>query len=365
MNRSVIISIVLSIAAVLWILSGSIGSDDTSQEFASATNTDAGKETQPFKVSVRQIKPSVINDSIELQGEIDALRDIEIKAETRGTVSKINVEQGGRVKAKQSLLQIAINDRQARLEQAKAELRVRQADLEAGKKLRAKNLISENQHEQNLANVSAAEAAVKQIEVEISQTRVEAAFAGVLNTLHVEEGDYLAAGDPIATLVDDSKVIIRAEVPQQHIARITEGQTVTARLLDGTEIDGQVQYISTAADPATRTFTIEASADNRAAGVRRFGQSARIVIELGDRKAHKLSPSLLDLDNKGELRVKGVTPDNRVITQAVSIIRNETDGVWLDGIPDDFTLITVGQAFVAQGDLVKPVDENTSTEERL
>ena len=124
-----------------------------------------------------------------------------------------------------------------------------------------------------------------------------------------------------------------------------------------TTLQGKINYISSSANPETRTFTIEASVDNTL-GIQRFGQSARVRLVLEERLAHKLSPSYLDLDSKGGLRVKGVNADNRVQTFPVTILRNESDGVWLAGMPESLTLITVGQGFVSEGDTVEPVFEN-------
>ena len=255
-----------------------------------------------------------------------------------------------------------MNDRQARLARAKAELRVRQADLKSGLSLKTKKLLSENQHLQNVANVVAATAEVKEIEIEIQHTSVAAAFDGVLNELHVELGDYVSPGTPLATLVDDQYITISADVPQQHISKLKNGQKVSATLLNGTQFEGEIFYISSSAQTSTRTFRIEAKAANTM-GIKRFGQSARVSIYIGEQLAHKLSPSLLGLNSEGSLQIKGIDQDNRVITQTVEIIRSENDGIWLDGLPKQFNLITVGQGFVSRGDEVNAViDELPSNE---
>jgi len=352
MNRSLLLSLVLAIFAVVWVASGSITTDTDTVDSAAKTSSDLPL----FKVRVAPLSAQPMTDTVTLQGGIKALRDIEIRAETHGTISTLAVQKGARMQAGDLILELAVSDRQARLQKAKAELALREVDLESSRKLRAKNLISENQHQQNVANVAAARASVKEIEVELEHTRLRAAFSGILNNLYVEQGDYVASGDPIATLVDDSQIIITAEVPQQHISRLKLGQSVHARLLDGRRITGTISYISNAANPGTRTFLIEAKADN-SGQVRRFGQSASVDIQLGEQLAHKVSPSLLNLSTEGSLQVKGVNAENIVITREVEILRSERDGVWLAGLPEEFSVITVGQGFVANGDRVDPVIE--------
>jgi len=365
MNRSLIISITLAILALVWILSGTFsGSEYTNpsdEQHDSALSAPQPKDTKTadslFKVKVKHIAAEPLLDSIELQGSIESAREIEIRAETNGTIIALKSSKGDEVSQGQQILALALNDRMARLERAKAELKVRQVDLKSGLSLKEKNLLSENQHQQNIANVVAAKAEVQEIEVEIQQTSIKAAFKGILDEIHVELGDYVSPGTPLATLVDKQFITLSADVPQQHIAKLVIGQKVRGTLLDGTSLEGKITYISSSADENTRTFKIEAKAPNLS-NLQRFGQSARIRIYIGERFAHKLSPSLLNLSSDGLLQVKGLDSEDRVITNTVDIIRSENDGVWLSGLPNKFQLITVGQGFVSPGDLVETIFNN-------
>ncbi|MFT6121653.1 MAG: multidrug efflux system membrane fusion protein [Oleiphilaceae bacterium] len=357
MNRSLILSISLAVLALVWILSGSLFSNTADENTPSqqAPEVDENGNSNPrFKVKVEAIEAVLMLDRIDLQGGIESVREIEVRAETDGVVTTLNTKKGEQITKGQQILVLATNDRQARLERAKAELKVRQADLKSSLSLKAKKLISENQYLQNVANVVSAEAEVKEREIEIQRTTITAAFDGVLDELHVELGDYVSSGTALATLVDDQYITISAEVPQQHISKLNNGQKVSAELLNGAIIEGEIFYISSSADTNTRTFRVEAKAFNMM-GIKRFGQSARVSIYLGEQYAHKLSPSLLGLDSDGLLEIKGVDEDQRVITKKVDIIRSENDGIWLSGLPKQFNLITIGQGFVAEGDVVNTV----------
>lgn len=355
MNRSVILSICMALIATVWVLSGSLSSSEDIQEKTNRPLNEKNQEvSSAFKVKVQTRFAETMQDQIVLQGAMEAARTIEIRAETQGIVDKIYAKKGAQLQAGQSILSLAMNDREARLKKAKAELRVRQAELASSKSLKDKKMISENQHQQNVANVVAAEAEVQEIEVDIKQTNINAAFKGVLNDVHVELGDFVSPGTEIATLVDQDWVTITAQVPQQHIAKIRIGQDVEASLLNGVTLKGTINYISSSADVATRTFLIEAKAEN-SVGVQYFGQSARVRIYLGERSAYLISPSLLNLSNDGSLQVKIVDQDKRVVSKDVTIIRSDNNGVWLAGLPNQIELITVGQGFVSDNEVVEPV----------
>ena len=358
MNRSVVLSICMAIIATIWVLSGSFSSSEDKPENGDNLEGQTAQETLPvFRVKVQTRLAEKMQDQIVLQGAMEAARTIEIRAETQGIIDKVYAKKGDLLKEGQSILSLAINDRQARLEKAKAELRVSQTELASSKSLKDKKMISENQHQKNVANVVAAQAEVKEIEVEIKQTNISAAFKGVLNDVHVELGDFVSPGTSIATLVDREWVTITAQVPQQHIAKVRIGQNVEAILLNGVKLKGKINYISSSADLATRTFLIEAKAQNTA-DVQYFGQSARVRIYLGERDAYLITPSLLNLSNDGSLQIKILDQDKRVVSQNVTMIRSDNEGVWLAGLPKQIDLITVGQGFVSDGEQVDPVYED-------
>ncbi|MDX1452500.1 MAG: efflux RND transporter periplasmic adaptor subunit [Oleiphilaceae bacterium] len=357
MKRSSTIALAMAVVATIWVLSGSLSSN-SDQGVAQAKTT----EPALFKVRTEPSQAQIIPRQITLQGEADAARLVTLRAETHGAIAALGKTKGERIKAGELIAQIAANDRPARLEKARATLALRQADLKAGNQLRERNLLSDLQHQQNKAAVVAAEAEVKAIEIELAQTSISAPFSGLLSARHVEIGDHVSVGDPIATLVDDSAVLIKAQVPQQHIGTVAIGQTVDATLLDGTTLQGRITYLANQSDSQTRTFAMEAQADNTRA-LRHFGQSARITINLGEVSAHHLPASVLDLDDKGQLQVKTVGDDQHVQTYGVKLLRNDKDGIWVSGLPEQANVITVGQGFVRAGEKVATVAETDSGEQ--
>jgi len=350
----------MAVFATLWVLSGSFNDDAVAELDGPSQQTDAEQELNVdlFRVRVQRVDAQEVTQRIDLQGEIDADRDIDIRAETEGAIAKLIAKKGDRLKFGQGIVSLAIDDRQARLARANANLKVAKAELKSGLSL---NMLSENQHQQNLAEVMSAEADLSEVELDIQHTKVTSPFGGILNELYVEQGDYISVGTALARVVDDKNLIIVAEVPQQHIAKLELGQKVEASLLNGTSVQGEISYISTIADSSTRSFKIEARAAN-SQNIARFGQSARVSIFVGQKMAHKLSPSLLSLNAKGGLQVKGIDAEGRVNAYTVEILRSENDGVWLIGLPASFDLITVGQGFVSVGQQVSPVHDEAQSE---
>jgi multidrug efflux system membrane fusion protein len=74
--------------------------------------------------------------------------------------------------------------------------------------------------------------------------------------------------------------------------------------------------------------------------------------------AHRVSPSLLTLDDAGNVGIKIINESGAVEFIAADIALSSSDGVWIAGLPDTATIITVGQGFVTSGSVVEAVPES-------
>jgi membrane fusion protein, multidrug efflux system len=90
----------------------------------------------------------------------------------------------------------------------------------------------------------------------------------------------------------------------------------------------------------------------------RDGVTSQVTLPAPEVQAHFLSPSLLSLDEQGRLGIKAIGPGNLVLFHPLAILADRPEGIWVDGLPDRITLITVGQEFVRPGQRVDPVPES-------
>ena len=74
--------------------------------------------------------------------------------------------------------------------------------------------------------------------------------------------------------------------------------------------------------------------------------------------AHRISPSLLTLDDAGNIGTKIIDEDGKVQFIVADIAQSSSNGVWVAGLPESVTLITVGQGFVTSGSLVDAIPED-------
>ena len=181
--------------------------------------------------------------------------------------------------------------------------------------------------------------------------KIVAPFSGYLETLRVEEGDFLNTGAVCAALIDPDPMLIVADIAEKDIAQVELGSEASAKLISGRYISGEVTFIASSADKNTRTFRVEISVDNKDRTIR-DGVSAEIYIKGKQEAAHKISPAILSLNDQGKLGVRTVTADNRVEFKEINILEDTNSGMWVSGLGEDARIITLGQEYVFQGQTV-------------
>ncbi len=317
----------------------------------------AGEEDQPApRVTSVAVMESVARDVplvLTAEGQSIPDRATTIRAKADGQIATTALSRGDLVEAGQEIAQIDPAIPQSQLVQAQTQLEQARRDFENALALQGRGIATEDRVSQARAAQAAAEAAVTSAEDRVRNTVITAPFAGRLNDLTVNVGEYVDAGDVVAEVLDNDPLTVVVQVPQQALSRLQTGQTADVSFITGETKPGTVTFIGANADQQTRTFRVEIAVDNPDS-VMPAGLSARVSLPTGQARGHFISPAILSLDTSGQLGVKTVDSDNRVVFDKVDIVRAQTDGIWVSGLPDNARIITIGQGFVNAGDAVDP-----------
>ena len=357
MKRSVLIAAALAVGATLWVASGALFGGDANRA-AEKPPADLTATQQVPRVRVRMQQAEPLMSEALLRGQTEAWRTVDLKAETHGRVVELPVTEGSIVKKGQVIARLSEEGRPALLAEAEALLEQRRIEYDGAVRLAEKGFRAEMQVAQAKAALETAHAAVKQAAIELGNTTIKAPFEGVLNDRMVELGAYVEPGDPVAQIVDLDPILIVGHVNERDAGGLSIGAPGQARLVTGTEVDGSLRYISSVADPNTRTFRVELEVANPQRLIA-DGITAELRLPREKVMAHRISPALLTLSDDGEVGVKVVGADNAVAFHPVQIVADDPNGVWVTGLPGQVMLITVGQEFVATGQQVRPVDEKS------
>ncbi|MDP5084532.1 MAG: efflux RND transporter periplasmic adaptor subunit [Yoonia sp.] len=324
--------------------------------FPSGAVVDDAAEDSASRAVTVAVMPSQAQDVqlvLSAEGQSEPDRATRVQSEVAGQVVSVAVARGDLVASGQEIGRIDAVTIEAQLLQAQTQLEQATRDLNNAVELQGRGVATEDRVSQARAAKAAADAAVAAAKEQLEKTIIRAPFSGRLNDLTLDEGEFVDSGDIVAEVLDNDPLTVVIQVPQQALSRIKTGQTAEVQFITGEERSGTVGFIGSNADQQTRTFRVEVTVDNPDSTMP-AGLSARIAIPTGQARGHFISPAILSLGTNGDLGIKTVEPDNTVAFAPVQIVRAQTDGVWVTGLPETASIITVGQGFVNAGDVVDP-----------
>lgn len=138
--------------------------------------------------------------------QIQSVKNIEVRAQEKGFLSRIFVDEGQYVRAGQTLFQIMPQVYQAELLKAQAEVAQAKIELQNATTLANNNVVSKNERAMAKAKLDAANAEARLAQLHLSFTNVKAPFSGVINRLPLKLGSLVDEGDLLTSLSDNSSI---------------------------------------------------------------------------------------------------------------------------------------------------------------
>jgi multidrug efflux system membrane fusion protein len=359
MKASRVVAVGLVAAAALWIGSGYFMPHESGESVA-AVRPGETPQQKPFRVMVAPTEVTQHSRTLVLSGRTEADKKINIIARAAGVLTELRVKRGDRVKKGDVVAILSDEAREAQVAQARAVLTQRRAEYEAKKRL-IDNGTWPRLDQVNLeSQVKGAEAAVAVAEAERDRGKVTAPWDGLITDVIAEVGNaaFSMAGKDIAQLIALDPMLAVVEVADRKLGGINVGDLAQVRLVTGQLVTGKIRYVSRSATAATRTYRVEVEIANPAGDIA-DGVTAEVAIALAPVPATRLPRSALTLSSTGDIGVRGVDAQRRVIFLPVSIIEDERGVMWVDGIPAGTRVILQGQDFVREGQVVEPVTAST------
>lgn len=344
-QRPWLVSLILVTILTVWLGLGILKAEESPQSHKQ-------EETIPLaKVVVDSFIAQPTAKNINLYGRTAPNREATLGAEIAGKIIALKASKGDFVKKGQAIAQIDKADLDIRLEKAKALLTVKEKEFKAANSLKKRGLQGEVAYSNAQAALTDARAGVRNAQLALSNTEVKAPFSGFVEDMMIEVGDFVGVGDPVAKVLDLSKLVIEADVSERHVHQLKLNQLASIRLVTGEIIEGRLRYLSRVSSLSTNTFAIEIEIPNKGQKTP-AGVSAEADLELETQLAVKVTPAMLALDESGNLGVKTVQAKDIVKFIPIQLVKAEQDGVWLTGLGSEVDIITVGQGFVRDGDSV-------------
>ena len=142
----------------------------------------------------------------EYVSQIQSIRNIEVRAQEKGYLETINVDEGQYVKAGQVLFRIMPKIYQAELLKAQAAVKEAELEMMNTKTLSDKNIVSKTELEIAEAKLDETKADLALAQVHVSFTEIKAPFDGTIDRIHFKLGSLIDEGTLLTTLSDNKYV---------------------------------------------------------------------------------------------------------------------------------------------------------------
>ena len=218
---------------------------------------------------VGEVRRAPIEAATPVTGDLRPVETVEVRARLEGDLVGIYVNEGERVARGQLLARFESSEQESDRQSAAAELAAAQASLntaqwnaEQSAELFRAGAIPERDYklaQQEVttarAQVAAAQARVRSTGSFVTDTRVLAPVAGIVERRVVQSGEHVARGAAMFTVVRNDVLELTAAVPARLAGDVRTGQRVRFTA-DGRSFEGSVARVSPTIDPTTRSLTV-------------------------------------------------------------------------------------------------------------
>jgi membrane fusion protein (multidrug efflux system) len=262
---------------------------------------DKPKGPPPANVSVATVNTGMMAPQSEFIGTIYYQEVSDVASEVSGLVEVVRFEEGQRINHQQILVKLSsdilekrIHATRATHEQVLAELQEASIDFHRKEKLFKNQSISEQAYDENRFKVKrlekrseSLEAEVERLELELKKTDIRSPFSGVVVARHVDRGEWLSTGDPVAKIAKDDVIDIIIDLPERFIGQVRQGIAVRVTA-GGKELRGKVIAIIPKGDIATRTIPVKIRLPNSASLIE--GMTAKVNLPTGNKQKILIVP---------------------------------------------------------------------------
>lgn len=290
-------------------------------------------------------------------GHVTPISSVTIRPQIGGPISKVNFQEGQRVKKGDLLFSIDTRPAAATLARDQAQLQNAQIQFDRSQKLFDQKLISQDEFDTSKANRDALAATVRSDELNLAYCEIRAPIDGVTGSLQFHEGNVVKAPDDVLVSINQVEPIYVAfSVAERFLTQIKK-QMRTRKLLvaasyenmEGDAPRGEVTFVDNAVDVNTGTIELKATFPN--ADMKLWpGQFVQVSVQLDELENAVTVPSHAVQNGQNGTFVFVVKADKTVEVRPVKTgVTHEGFSVILSGVNTGETVVTDGQLRLAPG----------------
>ncbi len=328
------------------------------------------EEAKAPLVKTMTVGEGALEESNTYSGTVKGRYETNLSFQVGGQITARNVNVGSRVQAGEVLMTInpkdvvqQVNQGSAQVSAARAQLDLAQRNLSRYTELYQQDAVPATVLDQYQTNYDAAFAQYQNALAQSAEsqnalgyTNLIAGAPGVISQVVAEEGQVVAAGQTVMTLVQTDELEVEISVPENRVAALAEGQEVTVRFwaLKGVSTRGVVREIAPMADSAARTYRVRVSVPQPPQGME-LGMTASVDISDSQSGASQgIRLPLSAIYQTGDTpQVWVVGEDGKVSLHPVQVASFDGDEAVVDGLEAGMVVVTAGVHRLTEGQDVR------------
>lgn len=327
------------------------------QAAAVAAPAPAAKAGGGMPVEAEVVRNERLAREIIAVGGLRSDESVKLSPEISGRIHSIHFSEGQAVQSGELLFRLDDSVYAAELDQARASLRLSQADHDRAQELFARKLVSVRERDTAAARLDVDRATVALAEARLAKTRIRAPFAGVAGLRSVSPGDYVTPGQALAPLEALSVLKADFRLSEGALSAIRVGQSLNLEVdaFPGEVFPGKVYAIDPRLSEESRSVGVRARVPNADRRLRP-GLFAKVKLVISEKPQAILVP-------EQAIVPQGDKPFVYVIAEGKAALRPVELGLRaggrveiVSGLSEGETVITAGMQKIGPGSPVMAIN---------
>ncbi|SDD83766.1 RND family efflux transporter, MFP subunit [Pricia antarctica] len=299
---------------------------------------------------------------LELQGDVKTKQNVLVYPEMAGTLQRVYVKEGDRVRKGQTLATIDDGGMSSQLAQLKTQAELAKTTYERRKRLWDQKIGSEIEFLSAKSNFEAAKNSVDQASSQLGKSTIRAPFSGIIDDVIKDQGTVVSpgVGSEVFRIVNLSDMYISVDVPEAYLGDVAKGKEAMVYfpvLRDS--ITTQIRETGNFIKPSNRSFSAEIPVPNKNGKIKP-NLSAKVSLnDYTSEEAILIPSSIISENAEGEQYVylaDEPNADNEAVAKRAIITTGKTQGGQIEvltGIQNGSHVIKEGARTVKDGQKVK------------
>ena len=308
-------------------------------------------------VTAFTVKNDVFKHYIEIQGVVQADKNIEIRPELGGTVNSILVKEGQQVSAGQLLMQLDDASIKNTLDELTTQLNLAKTTFERQERLWDQKIGSEMQYLQAKAQKESLENNLASIKTQANKMRITAPFSGIVDEIYPKNGELTNPQTPVIRLINLEKVYVEADITESYLPVIKIGTEAVLNFPSiNKEITSEIAQIGHYINPDNRSFKTRINISNKDQSIKPNLLADLKILDF-EATGIKIPSNLVQQDQTGAdyvFIIKNEDGQHKIVKSLVTIANEYQHNVYVTkGIAENDVLANAGARLIKEGDIVE------------